>query len=161
MRRIGSYELKTHLSEVLDAVEAGVFSPDEPERYRGLVETLRHHDYFMICADFDAYYAAQRGITALWREQAAWTRASILNTAGVGWFSSDRAIREYAAQIWGVPTAPPAGWLWAQVSSGARCRSRTPASSGARPGHAGFSPAARAPRSHLHRLCGRRRRWWH
>jgi starch phosphorylase len=71
-----------------------------------MVDGLRYHDYFMVCADFDAYYAAQRGVTALWRQQAAWSQASILNTAGVGWFSSDRAIREYAAEIWGVPTAP-------------------------------------------------------
>jgi starch phosphorylase len=94
------------LSEVLDAVQSGVFSPDERNRYQALVETLRHHDYFMVCADFDAYYAAQRAVTALWRQKAAWSQASILNTAGVGWFSSDRAIREYAAQVWGVPTAP-------------------------------------------------------
>ncbi len=94
------------LAEVLDAVQSGVFSPDERDRYRGLVDGLRYHDYFMVCADFDAYYAAQRSVTALWRQKAAWWQASILNTAGVGWFSSDRAIREYASTIWGVPTAP-------------------------------------------------------
>jgi len=94
------------LAEVLDAVQSGVFSHDEPDRYRGLVDALRHHDYFMVCADFDAYYAAQRGVTALWQRKAAWWQASILNTAGVGWFSSDRAIREYATEIWGVPTLP-------------------------------------------------------
>ena len=93
------------LAQVLEAVEAGVFSQDEPERYHGLVNTLRYHDYFMICADFDAYYAAQRNVVALWRQPVAWWRASILNTAGAGWFSSDRAIREYAAEIWRVPTA--------------------------------------------------------
>jgi starch phosphorylase len=93
------------LAEVLDAIEAGVFSHDEPGRYQGLVDTLRHHDYFMVCADFDAYYAAQRNVVALWRKPVAWWRASILNTAGAGWFSSDRAIREYASEIWRVPTA--------------------------------------------------------
>ncbi len=62
------------LAEVLDAVQSGVFSPDERDRYRGLVDGLRYHDYFMVCADFDAYYAAQRGVTALWRQKAAWTR---------------------------------------------------------------------------------------
>jgi len=93
------------LTEVLDAVGSGVFSPDEPDRYRGLVEQLRHHDYFMVCADFDAYYAAQRDIDALWRQPPTWWRTGILNTAGVGWFSSDRAIREYAAEVWGVPVS--------------------------------------------------------
>jgi glycogen phosphorylase len=91
------------LTEVLEAVESGVFSPDEPDRYRGLVEQLRHNDYFMVCADFDAYYAAQRDIAALWRQPSAWWRTSILNTAAVAWFSSDRAIREYATEVWDVP----------------------------------------------------------
>ena len=91
------------LAEVLDAVEAGVFSPDEPGRYRGLVESLRYHDYFMVCGDFAAYYARQREVDALWQRPDAWWRASVLNMAGVGWFSSDRAIREYAAHVWRVP----------------------------------------------------------
>ncbi len=91
------------LAEVLDAVESGVFSPDEPDRYRNLVDQLRHHDYFMVCADFDAYHATQRDISALWHQPVEWWQASILNTAGVGWFSSDRAIRQYATEIWDVP----------------------------------------------------------
>jgi starch phosphorylase len=92
------------LSEVLDSVEAGVFSPDEPDRYRGLVNGLRYHDHFLICADFADYYAKQRQIGELWRRPDDWWQASILNTANVGWFSSDRAIREYAGGIWNVPT---------------------------------------------------------
>jgi starch phosphorylase len=92
------------LSEVLASVEAGVFSPDDRDRYRGLVNSLRHHDHFLVCADFDDYYAAQRRIADLWRRPDDWWQASILNTANVGWFSSDRSIREYADQIWNVPT---------------------------------------------------------
>jgi starch phosphorylase len=95
------------LAEVLDAVRSGVFSPDERDRYRGLVDSLRHHDYFMVCADFDAYYAKQRAIAARWNRPDEWWRSSILNTAGVGWFSSDRAIREYASEVWHVPTYTP------------------------------------------------------
>ena len=91
------------LAEVLDAVQSGAFSPDRPDRYQGLVDALRYHDHFMVCADFDAYAAVQRDIAALWRQPQAWWRTAILNTAGVGWFSSDRAIREYAARIWDVP----------------------------------------------------------
>ena len=91
------------LAEVLSSVEAGVFSPDEPDRYRGLVDSLRHHDYFLVCADFDDYYATQRRIADLWRRPEDWWQASILNTANVGWFSSDRSIREYADQVWNVP----------------------------------------------------------
>ncbi len=92
------------LSEVLASVEAGVFSPDEPDRYRGLVNGLRYHDHFLVCADFDDYYEKQRQIADLWRRPDDWWKASILNTANVGWFSSDRSIREYASEIWDVPT---------------------------------------------------------
>ena len=92
------------LTEVLDAVQSGVFSPDDRDRYRGLVDALRYHDYFMVCADFDAYYAAQREIAALWNRPEAWWKSAIMNTAGMGWFSSDRSIREYASEIWDVPT---------------------------------------------------------
>jgi starch phosphorylase len=91
------------LAEVLDSIEAGVFSPDDPDRYKGLVHGLRHHDYFMVCADFDDYYATQRRIGELWRRPADWWQASVLNTANMGWFSSDRAIREYADLVWEVP----------------------------------------------------------
>ena len=93
----------TDLQGVLDAVGSGVFSPDEPDRYRQLVEDITHHDYFMISADFDSYSATQRRVAALWRDQHAWWKASILNTANVGWFSSDRTIREYCDDIWNVP----------------------------------------------------------
>jgi starch phosphorylase len=92
------------LAEVLASVEAGVFSPDDRDRYRGLVNSLRYHDHFLVCADFDAYYAAQRRTGDLWRRPSDWWQASILNTANVGWFSSDRSIREYADKIWNVPT---------------------------------------------------------
>ncbi|HEY8289985.1 MAG TPA: glycogen/starch/alpha-glucan phosphorylase [Acetobacteraceae bacterium] len=95
------------LADALAAVESGMFSADEPDRYRALVHALRHHDYFMVCADFDAYHATQRAVADRWRDKQAWWQAAILNTAGVGWFSSDRAIREYASQIWDVPTHTP------------------------------------------------------
>jgi glycogen phosphorylase len=91
------------LREALDEIGSGVFSPDDPGRYRGLVDILTHHDYFMVCADFDAYWAAQMKIDELWRNKSAWWRASALNTARMGWFSSDRTIREYASEIWKAP----------------------------------------------------------
>ncbi len=93
------------LSRVLATVASGRFSPDETGRYRELVDDLRHRDHFMVCADFEAYAAAQRKVADLWHEHAGWWRASALNTANVGWFSSDRTIREYCADIWNVPLA--------------------------------------------------------
>jgi glycogen phosphorylase len=95
------------LAEVLSSVEAGVFSPDDRDRYAELINSLRHHDHFLVCADFDAYYASQRRIANLWRRPEDWWQAAILNTANVGWFSSDRSIREYADQVWNVPTYVP------------------------------------------------------
>jgi starch phosphorylase len=92
------------LADVLDTIAGGVFSPDDRHRYGDLVNALRYHDYFLVCADFDAYYEAQRKVAALWRDKSAWWRASLMNTAGMGWFSSDRSIREYASEIWHVPT---------------------------------------------------------
>jgi starch phosphorylase len=94
------------LHEALDEIASGVFSTDDAGRYRGLVETLTHHDYFMICADFDAYWKAQVKIDEAWRDRNRWMRSSVLNTANVGWFSSDRTIGEYAKEIWSAPFVP-------------------------------------------------------
>jgi starch phosphorylase len=91
------------LREVLDAVNSGVFSPTEPSRFRDLVEGLTHYDHFLVTADFDSYFARQRDVAARWEDKTAWWRSSVLNTAHVGWFSSDRAIAEYADDIWNVP----------------------------------------------------------
>jgi starch phosphorylase len=90
------------LGGALEAIGSGAFSPDDAARYGGLVDDLRHRDYFMVSADFDAYRSAQVSAAALWRDPAAWWRRAILNTANVGWFSSDRTIREYAGEIWRV-----------------------------------------------------------
>ncbi len=94
-----------HLHEVLDALESGVFSPGEPDRFRALTEALTYHDYFMVTADFESYRNSQRSVAAMWREPPFWWRSAVLNTANVGWFSSDRAIGEYAEEIWNTPTA--------------------------------------------------------
>jgi starch phosphorylase len=95
-------EASPALAEVLDAVESGMFSPDDRNRYRGLVDTLRHHDHFMVTADFDAYRAAQRAVGALWQDPGQWWRRAVLNTARMSWFSADRAILDYAHDIWRV-----------------------------------------------------------
>jgi glycogen phosphorylase len=91
------------LREVLYAVSSGVFSSDEPDRYEGLVGSLTGNDPFMVAPDFDDFAATQRRVAELWRDRRRWWRASALNTAHVGWFSSDRTIREYAEEIWDVP----------------------------------------------------------
>jgi starch phosphorylase len=88
------------LGKVLDSIGKGQFSPEDPTRFHALIDAVLDYDRFMVAADFDAYWAAQRSVDELWKQPAAWWRKSILNTARMGWFSSDRAIREYAADIW-------------------------------------------------------------
>ncbi|MBF7142169.1 MULTISPECIES: glycogen/starch/alpha-glucan phosphorylase [Pseudomonas] len=88
------------LNDVLQAIRGGVFSPDDPSRYAGLVDGLLSYDRFLVCADFESYWSAQMKVEELWRHPKQWWRSAILNTARMGWFSSDRTIREYATEIW-------------------------------------------------------------
>jgi starch phosphorylase len=90
------------LAAVLDSIAGGYFSPDEKSRYHSLVDAILIPDHFMVAADFDAYWQAQRRVDELWKNPPAWWRASILNAARMAYFSSDRAIAEYASEIWGI-----------------------------------------------------------
>ncbi len=101
----GQIERSAKLKGALDAIGAGAFSGGDRDRYRGLIENLYAHDWFMVTADFDAYEAGQRKVDAIWADKARWGRVAINNTAGMGWFSSDRAVREYARDIWNVPAS--------------------------------------------------------
>ena len=92
------------LRDVLDQLASGVFSPGDANRYRPIVDSITHGDWFMVASDFNAYAAAQRDVAKLWRRSQDWTQKTILNTVNMGWFSSDRTIREYARDIWHVPT---------------------------------------------------------
>ncbi len=96
-------ESSPELSQALAAVSSGVFSPDDPARYRELIDGLYQHDWFMVAADFDAYAATQRRVDEVWRDRPDWYARAIRNVAHMGWFSSDRTIREYAKEIWNVP----------------------------------------------------------
>jgi starch phosphorylase len=98
-----SIDASPRLQQVLEAISSGVFSPDDPDRYRDLMQMLRDHDHFLVTADFDSYYDTQRRVAQRWAKPADWSRAAILNTANMGWFSSDRTIAEYAQEIWQVP----------------------------------------------------------
>jgi starch phosphorylase len=95
------YEHNATLQAVLDAIGGGQFCHDEPGRYRGLVDSLLWGgDHYLLLADFDAYRAAQARVDALFREPQAWARKAILNVAGMGLFSADRTIGEYAREVW-------------------------------------------------------------
>ncbi|WP_394687972.1 glycogen/starch/alpha-glucan phosphorylase [Hoeflea sp.] len=93
-------EASRELSQALTAIASGVFSPDDRDRFAGLVAGLYDHDWFMVAADFEAYAEAQRRVDALWVDEEAWYGRTILNTSRMGWFSSDRTIRQYAKEIW-------------------------------------------------------------
>ncbi|RSK34232.1 glycogen/starch/alpha-glucan phosphorylase [Rhodovulum iodosum] len=93
-------EADARLAGALADIGEGRFSPDDPGRYHGVTGNLSHHDYFLVCSDFTAYWEAQRRIDAAFADQNAWMRMAAINTARSGWFSSDRAIRGYMADIW-------------------------------------------------------------
>ena len=97
------YEGIPALKSVLDAIAGGQFSADEPARYRGLVDSLLWGgDHYLLLADYESYVAAQLRVDALYRQPGAWAECAIANVAGMGAFSSDRTIREYAKQIWNI-----------------------------------------------------------
>jgi len=96
-------EASPELAQAVAAVSSGVFSPDDPGRYRDLINGLYNSDWFMVAADFDAYAACQRDVDMVWRNSPDWYARAIRNVARVGWFSSDRTIRQYAKEIWNIP----------------------------------------------------------
>ncbi len=90
------------LHQAVSAIASGVFSPDDKTRYAGLMGGLYEGDWFMLAADFDSYATAQRAVDTRWNDRDAWVASTVRNVARVGWFSSDRTIREYAREIWTV-----------------------------------------------------------
>ncbi|TPJ30615.1 glycogen/starch/alpha-glucan phosphorylase [Mesorhizobium sp. B2-8-3] len=99
----GIIEASPELSQAVAAISSGVFSPDDPNRYRDLMNGLYSSDWFMVAADFDSYAACQRDVDRVWRDSPDWNARAIRNVARMGWFSSDRTIRQYAKEIWNVP----------------------------------------------------------
>ncbi|WP_313612029.1 glycogen/starch/alpha-glucan phosphorylase [Agrobacterium sp.] len=93
-------ESSRELSQALSAIASGVFSPDDRSRFAGLMDGIYNNDWFMVAADFDSYAKAQRDVDAIWSDPSSWYSKTIYNTARMGWFSSDRTIRQYASEIW-------------------------------------------------------------
>ncbi len=93
------------LQDILQMIAEGRFSPDEPTRYHGLVHNMWHSDYFLVASDFETYRAAQAEVDAAFGDPERWWRMAALNTARMGFFSSDRAIRGYMEDIWGTDSA--------------------------------------------------------
>jgi len=96
------YEQNATLREVLDFIASGALAGGDAALFRPLVDNLLDQDPFLVLADYQAYVECQDQISALWRDQPAWTRKSILNASRMGKFSSDRSIRDYCEQVWKV-----------------------------------------------------------
>ncbi|MDI3279848.1 MAG: glycogen/starch/alpha-glucan phosphorylase [Bacillota bacterium] len=88
------------LQRVLHLLESDFFCPEEPGLFRPLYEELTRRDHYFLMADFDLYRACQERVARAWQDREGWTRRSILNVARCGKFSSDRAVAEYAREIW-------------------------------------------------------------
>ncbi len=98
-------EASQPLKDVLQMIVEGRFSPDQRDRYHGLVNRMWNHDYFMVASDFDAYAAAQARVDLAYADQDGWVRMAALNTARGGYFSSDRTIRAYMKEVWSATSA--------------------------------------------------------
>ena len=107
------YERTGELRRAVDMIGNGYFSPDEPARFQPIANSLLYSDRFLVLADYESYLSCQAGVEALYGNSDEWTRKAILNVARIGRLSSDRAIQDYAANIWHAesmtdPTADPA-----------------------------------------------------
>lgn len=95
------YEQDAELHQVLNQIAAGVFSPQEPGRYRNLFDSLVNlGDHYQLLADYRSYVDTQDKVDELYRQPEEWQRRAAFNIANMGYFSSDRTIQEYADDIW-------------------------------------------------------------
>jgi starch phosphorylase len=100
------YNTNEELRKALDMISSGFFSPDDLHRFRPIVDSLTSGgDHYLLLADYESYIRAQEQVDALYRDQERWSRRAILNVAGMGRFSSDRSILEYAEKVWKVKAA--------------------------------------------------------
>ena len=102
------YDPKSHVSselwEVINLVKGGHFSNGNKDTFRPLLDNLLNHDPFCVFADFSDYCDAQDRVGSAWKDWKNWQRMSLINVARSGFFSSDRSIRDYCTNIWGIPT---------------------------------------------------------
>jgi starch phosphorylase len=103
------YDGNAELKQTLDMIRDGYFSPEDRDRFKPVFDTLTYHgDHYLLLADYASYIACQKEVGALYRDPVAWMQKSILNVAGMGQFSSDRTIAQYAKTIWNVEPMPRA-----------------------------------------------------
>jgi glycogen phosphorylase len=96
------YNTNSELQEVIERIASGYFSPENPNLFEPIVNSLMLRDEYLLFADYQSYIDCQEQVSQAYRDQHNWTRMSILNTARMGYFSSDRTIHEYCQDIWKV-----------------------------------------------------------
>jgi starch phosphorylase len=123
LREPGQYDPKEaisknpELAKVLEMIGSGFFSPDDPKRFQPIYDSLVNHgDWYLLCADFADYMAAQERVDDLWAKPEEWSAKAILNVARLGRFSSDVTILDYARDIWKVSPHRPAPGLGQALS---------------------------------------------
>lgn len=95
------YQRQPELKRAIDQIRDGIFSPDQHDLFHPIVNALLHdNDYYLICADFESYVAMQDHVSSVYQNKEKWNEMAILNTARMGFFSSDRTIKEYNDEIW-------------------------------------------------------------
>jgi glycogen phosphorylase len=95
------YQEDPELKKALDMIGSGFFSPRDPGLFEPIISALLDHgDYYLLCADYRSYMLAQEQAGKAYQDPDGWAVRSIMNTASMGRFSSDRAVREYAARVW-------------------------------------------------------------
>ncbi|HZA14281.1 MAG TPA: glycogen/starch/alpha-glucan phosphorylase, partial [Myxococcaceae bacterium] len=96
------YDSDPEVKEVLDLIGSGFFSPEDRKLFQPLIDSLLNEDQYLVLADFRAYSEAQQKLVEAYRDVEGWSRMALRNVARVGRFSSDRTIRQYAQEIWGI-----------------------------------------------------------
>ena len=94
------YHSDVELKRVIDVINTGLFAHGDKRLFRPLTDHLLYHDEYLLMADYRSYVDCQEEVNRAFQDSARWTRMSIINTARMGKFSSDRAIHEYARKIW-------------------------------------------------------------
>ncbi|WP_142848770.1 glycogen/starch/alpha-glucan phosphorylase [Telmatospirillum sp. J64-1] len=96
------------LARAIEMIASGYFSPDQPDRFHPIIDSLTiGGDFYLLTADYAPYVLAQERVDELYRHPQEWQRKTVLNVARMGKFSSDRTVREYAAEIWNIHSRPP------------------------------------------------------
>jgi starch phosphorylase len=90
------------LAQCIDQIESGYFTPDQPDLLKDLASSLRNHDRFYVCADYEEYIKCQDLVSKTYANQDKWNKMCLFNISSCGKFSTDRTISEYAREIWGI-----------------------------------------------------------